>query len=574
MIKVIKPRKAVTEMLEYNPPTSNRENFMRLDFNENTMGCSPKVIKALGSIRQNDLAVYPEYNHLRKILAGYFKISADELAPTNGTDEAIKSVIETYIEKGKDEIIIPVPTYVMFKLYAQLNEAIIREVLYNNDLTFPAKKILDRINKRTKIIVLVNPNNPTGTSIKNTDIIKIIKKANRNGALVLLDEAYYQFYGRTSIPLIKKYDNLFVMQTFSKAFGLAGIRLGCIISNGENIKIMQKVLSPYRVNNLAAVCAQAALKDSDYVKKYAKEIKKSKYSLYRALDSFGIKYYKSDANFVLLKIGEKSEDFCKKLKDCGILVRDRGNDPLLKGCVRITLGTVKQTKELVKSLGKIIKDSNLLLIFDIDGVLADVSKSYRLAIKQTAEYFTGEKITLDEIQSYKNKGGYNNDWDLTEAIVRSRGKNTGRNKIVDKFQKYYSKLINNEKWLLNKKTLKQLSKRYNLAILTGRPKKEAEYVLRKNNAKQFFPVIVAMEDVSWQKPNTEGILKILKQFQNSDAYYFGDTVDDMKSAVAANVMPVGVLPPQNKSLELKNLLMKFGARCVLNNINEINEALK
>ena len=406
------------------------------------------------------------------------------------------------------------------------------------------------------------------------ELIKIVEKSRKNNTIVVIDEAYYQFTGKSSVPLIKKYDNLFIMQTFSKAFGLAGLRLGYIISNKNNIRNIQKVLSPYSVNNVAVLCAFAALKDLNYVKKYVAEVKKSKLLLCRNLNNFGIKYYKSDANFVLLNIGSKAAKFCEKLKEKRILVRDRSNDQFLDGCVRITLGTINQTKQLIKALRQVIKEINPLLIFDIDGVLVDVSTSYRIAIKLTAEYFTNVKITLEEIQSYKNKSRYNNDWDLTEAVIQSRGKNIEKQKIIEKFQENYNKLIINEKWLLNKRILNLLSKRYNLAILTGRPKKEATYILRKNRVKDYFSTIIAMEDVSKQKPNPDGILKILSTYSNSSAYYFGDSIDDMKAAFLANISPVGVLPPQDKSLILQNLLVKNGAKTVISNINQMMEVLR
>src|SRR3989338_295710 len=197
------PRKAVMDMNEYNPPTSGREGYLRLDFNENTIGCSPKVIEALKKIKPGNLSVYPEYSGIRKALASYCNVNVEEVIPTNANDEAIKTIIETYIEKNKGGIIIPTPTFAMFKFYAQLNEAVIREVLYNADLSFPIDRVLSAINKNTKIVVMVNPNSPTGTSINDNDIINVIEKAQRNDAIVMVDEAYSQFYGKTSIPLIK-----------------------------------------------------------------------------------------------------------------------------------------------------------------------------------------------------------------------------------------------------------------------------------------------------------------------------------------------------------------------------------
>ena len=573
------PRKAVMDMNEYNPPTSGREGYLRLDFNENTVGCSPKVIEALNKINQGNLSVYPEYSKLRKALASYCNVDVEEVIPTNATDEAIKTIIETYIEKNKGEIIIPMPTFAMFKFYAQLNEAVIREVLYNADLSFPIDRVLSAINKNTKIVVLVNPNSPTGTSINDNDIINVIEKAQRNDAIVMVDEAYSQFYGKTSIPLIKKYGNLIITQTFSKAFGLAGLRLGYIISNKNNIKNIQKALSPYSVNGVAVACAFAALKDQKYVKNYVKEVNESKKMLYKALDLLKMKYFKSDANFVLLSLGKNAGYFCKKLKEDGILVRDRSMDKLLNGCVRVTLGTREQTKKLIGAMNKIMKntitkETKPLLIFDIDGVLVDVSKSYRVAIKQTVECFTGKEITLGEIQALKNKGGYNNDWDAAEKFIVERGKNIDKQRIISKFQQYYKKLMDVEALLIDKNLLKNLSQKYVLAVFTGRSKKEADYVLRVNGIKKYFSKTIAMEDVSKRKPNPEGLLKIANGYKTKDAYYFGDMIDDMQAAKAAKIIPVGVLPPQDKSRNMKELLAKNGARSIIDNINKIDVVLE
>ena len=568
------PRKAVMAMDGYNPPTSDREGYLRLDFNENTIGCSPKVIETLKKIKQGNLSVYPEYNGLRKALASYCNVDFEEVIPTNATDESIKTIIETYIEKNKDEIIIPIPTFAMFKFYAQLNEAVIREVLYNADLSFPTDSVLSAINKNTKIVVLVNPNSPTGTSINDNDIIKIIEKARKNGAVVMIDEAYSQFYGKTSVPLIKKYDNLIVTQTFSKAFGLAGLRLGYMISNKNNIKNIQKALSPYSVNGVAVACAFAALKDQKYVKNYVDEVNESKKIFYKALDSLKIKYFRSDANFILLSLGKNAGYFCKKLKEERILVRDRSMDKLLDGCVRVTLGIKKQTAKLIYAINKVVKETQPLLIFDIDGVLVDVSKSYRVAIKQTVEHFTGKEITLEEIQALKNRGGYSNDWDASEELIKERGENIEKQKIISKFQQYYGKLMDNEPLLIDKNLLKNLSQKYVLAVFTGRNKKEADYVLRVNGIKKYFSKTIAMEDVSRRKPDPEGLLKIANGRKTKDMYYFGDMIDDIQAAKAADIIPIGVLPPQDKSKNMKELLARNGAQSIIDNINQIEEVLE
>ena len=164
---------------------------------------------------------------------------------------------------------------------------------------------------------------------------------------------------------------------------------------------------------------------------------------------------------------------------------------------------------------------------------------------------------------------------MTEAIIRERGFNASREKIIEKFQELYlGKLMKNEKWLLNKKILRELPKNYDLAILTGRPREEAIYVLKNNDVINYFSEIIAMEDVKKQKPNPEGLLKILKKFNANNAFYFGDTIEDMKAAVNADIIAVGVLPPSDKSEKLKNLLLENGAQSVIDNINRIGDVLK
>lgn len=567
----IKPRKAIEAMRKYDPPLEKREGKLRLDFNENTFGCSPKVIAALKEVKAEEIATYPEYGKFIKKLATYLNLNKEELLLTNGTDEAIRVVMETFLENKSDEIILPTPTFAMFKVSASLIEAKVILVLYNKDLSFPTKRILNRITDETKLIILVNPNNPTGTSIKEEDIIKIVEKA--KNSLVLIDEAYYQYYGQSAKGLIKDYDNIIVLQTFSKAFGLAGLRLGYAISNKEIITSLKKVISPYSVNVLALIAASAALEDLDFVDNYVKEIKESRIFLEKELKKLGIKTFPSEANFLLVNFGDSCNEVYQKLKEKGILVRDRSSYPLLKDCLRITLGTTEQTKKLVKEIKNILRKK--ILLFDLDGVLVDVSKSYRLAIKKTAEYFTKQKVGFDEIQELKEKCNYNNDWDLTEDIILRRKVKVSRDKIIQKFQKFYLENRNREKWLLNKKILQKLYRKYKLAIVTGRPKEEAFFTLRKNNVEDYFDVVITMDDVPQdrQKPDPYGIRLALDKLKGNNAIYFGDCVDDVKAAKSAKIEAIGVLSSV-PSKNLESSLKKEGAKLVIGDVNKILKVLE
>ncbi len=348
-LKMIRPRKAIEKMKPYNPPLEGRRGLIRLDFNENTVGCSPNVLEAMRKISADEIATYPEYSKFKRKLANYLGIKEDELMVNNATDESIMVIMQTYIEKG-DEVILPVPTFAMFRFYAQLMEAKLNEILYNKDLSFPTDKVLSSISKKTKLVILCNPNNPTGTPIKKEDVIKIIQKAEANSSLVLLDEAYVQYNKSTCIDLIDKYKNLVIIQTFSKAYGMAGLRLGYAIADKEIMKNLLKAASPYSVNTMATAAGSAAIDDQEFVKNYVKEVEKSKKIIYRELKKLGIKAYPTAANFLVAYFGKNAKRIADELKKNGVLVRDRSNYPLLKGCLRIGIGTMEQTNQLIKAL--------------------------------------------------------------------------------------------------------------------------------------------------------------------------------------------------------------------------------
>ena len=346
---IICPRTCIEELKEYDPPKENRIGKLRLDFNENTIGCSPKVIEAIRSLTVEDFAVYPEYDSFYENIAQYLGVNTSEVLLTNGTDEAIKLVMETYLEMGAS-IILPTPTFAMFEIYASILGLEITKVLYNSDLSFPMEGVIKSITNKTKLIVLVNPNNPTGTAILDKDILEIVQIAQNKGILVIIDEAYSQYYGKSSIKLIQEFSNVVVLQTFSKAFGLAGIRLGYIVSNSQNIRVLRKVLSPYSVNRIAIVAGNAALTDLTYVQGYSKEICQNRQEVADELTQLGIKVYPTEANFIIADFGEKCNFIFTQLKEGDILVRNRSQYRLLANCLRIGIGTKDQCTTLLREI--------------------------------------------------------------------------------------------------------------------------------------------------------------------------------------------------------------------------------
>ncbi len=346
------PRPAVRRMRPYAPPTAGRLGKLRLDFNENTVGTSARVLQRLRqALGQGRPAVYPEYGSLRQTLARHFKVAPASLLLTNGTDEAIQVFVNTYIDSGAQVVTLS-PSYAMYRFYAELAGASVREIPYRAPaLAFPLEELLEAITAATRGVLLANPNNPTGTAISRRGLEKILARA--SGAAVLVDEAYFDFCGVTALPLLETYPNLFVCRTFSKAYGLAALRAGCLFSRRENVEFLRKAQSPYSVNMLAATAAAAAVQDRSFLRRYVAESLAARQVLYRGLERLGVAYYPSQANFVLFQAGGRAAEICGKLRRRGILVRDRSYE--LPGCVRVTAGTRAQARRFLKELERIWK---------------------------------------------------------------------------------------------------------------------------------------------------------------------------------------------------------------------------
>ena len=341
------PRAAVLRMAAYHPPSSGRRNKLRLDFNENTVGAPPHVLDFLRRyLTAADLSIYPEYEHALQDLSLHFGVNEDQMTLTNGTDEAIQLVINTYVDDA-DQVLLLRPSYAMYRFYAQLAGAAVEELDYQaGSLAFPTEELLERITPQTRAVLISNPNNPTGTGTDVETLRRVIKKA--ADAAVLVDEAYYEFSGVTLLPLLEEYGNLFVSRTFSKVYGMAAMRCGVLFSSEANIKYVRKAQSPYSVNSLAAMTARIAVGETKFVEEYVLEVLAARELLYVGFERLRIPYIKSQANFVLFQAGERSLEIRDKLKTRNILVRDRGYE--LPGYVRVTVGTRDQVRRFLDEL--------------------------------------------------------------------------------------------------------------------------------------------------------------------------------------------------------------------------------
>ena len=348
--EAVKPREAVIRMAPYSPPTGERLGKLRMDFNENTVGCSPRIAQFLRDhISEALMSVYPDYSGVREALAPHFGVEPPQILLTNGTDEAIQVLINTYVDDG-DEVLLLRPSYAMYRFYADVAGARVREIDYQPpNFEFPVAQLMDAINPRTKAVLIANPNNPTGTGISLAAIERLIRRAPH--AVVLIDEAYYEFSGVTAIRNLAQSPNLFVSRTFSKVYGMAAMRMGCVFSQAPNIAYLRKAQSPYSVNSLAAMAAKEAVKDSAYVTNYVTEVLAARELLCYGLEKLGIPYTPSSANFVLGHFGARAIEIRDALRGRAILVRDRSYE--IPGGVRITVGTSEQTQRVLDELSLI-----------------------------------------------------------------------------------------------------------------------------------------------------------------------------------------------------------------------------
>jgi histidinol-phosphate aminotransferase len=348
-------RDAVRKLPAYHPPLAGRDG-LRFDFNENTIGCSPRVLERLRQMTAEDLARYPEREPVERIVASFLEVAPSEILLANGVDEAIHLLCQAYLQSG-DEALIVVPAYSMYRIYMMAAGAEMIAVPYKANFCFPMEDALNRITPRTRMIAIANPNNPTGTIVSQQDLFKIANAAPQ--AALLIDEAYFEFCGQTVLPRHREFPNLFIARTFSKVYGLAGLRIGALVGHEDQMCTLRRVASPYNVNAVALACLPEALADQKFIAAYVSDIRLQRARLERTLSANEIEFWPSHANFVLMRVGPSKADaamFVEHMRQRGILVRDRSADYGCEGCVRITLGPREHTDRLLAVMEEVFHE--------------------------------------------------------------------------------------------------------------------------------------------------------------------------------------------------------------------------
>ena len=591
-------RKDIAAMSAYIPVASlwdlskkfnqKPEEIIKLDANENQADYSPSVTEAL----QNELFNFypdPEYKDLRRALSTYTSVPMAKIMVGSGSDELLDLLFRLILDEG-DKVINCPPTFGMYAVAVELNKGRLVSVPRKSDFSLDLAGIKKAIDEKVKTIVVCAPNNPTGTVTSQSEIIELLE----TGKLVIVDEAYFEFSSLTVVPLLQKYPNLIILRTLSKWAGLAGLRLGYGLMDAFFVEQLFKIKPPYNVNLAASVAGIAALADKNWREKSLKLIIDERKRLFKELSILpNLIIYPSQTNSLFIKVERGFTELKNFLEQRKIVLRYYD----VYQAIRLSVGLPWQNDAVIKVLKDFTNSQWDAVIFDMDGVLVDVSKSYRQAIKLTTEYVLENKygsqifVTDRDIEVMKSIPGFNNDWDLSFALIEllSKGiscKDFEKNISVlsqeiktsvdylatkDIFQSYYlgtklfkklykrpapiasqTGLIENETLLLDLTILKKIAEKYKVGVATGRPKFEALFALRNLKISPKFIkeiYVVGEEDVKRGKPFPDSLLKAATLLDCKQSIYVGDSVNDILAAKAAK-MPC-IFVGQNKQADFE-----------------------
>jgi len=360
------PRQEVQDMRAYSAPLEGRRKFLRLDFNENTIGPSPLVIKALRNIPTNHFSIYPEYSGLREALIDNLAIKklSQSLKPSqigifNGVDSAINAIFHSYGQPG-DLLLSTTPTFGYYEPCAQMQGMEILPIPYEREsFDFPWQKINSiLLTGKPRILLICNPNNPTGTRLSPEKILTLAKASPTT--LIVIDELYEAFSGDSILPIVNFNitPNILVLRSLSKTAGLAGLRIGFAIGNSTIIEQVNRVTGPYDVNSFAVTAAFAALADQDYIDQYVSEVIAAKNWMNGQLQRTKLSFHIDGGNYFLIWPKRAILEMIKLIKSEGILVRSMHNKPLLNGALRVSIGTKEQMQKFWQAYSKHEKSFN------------------------------------------------------------------------------------------------------------------------------------------------------------------------------------------------------------------------
>ncbi len=539
---------------------------LKLDFNERSDRVNPLTEKfSYGET----LWQYPDREPLERLIAKQNQLLPTQVLCTNGGDEAIMILMRMI--KENYQMILPLPAFSQYTWGVKSWQQDALVVPPRENLAIDVEATIAQVKRaKNSVTIITRPNNPTGEAIANADLLAILQAAQTTNSWVFLDEAYIEFAEFDSVvaTLLPEYNNLVILRTFSKAYGLAGIRLGYILGSESLIEAFRVRCMPFNIATPSLQVAEQALLDDNQkeMRDYCDLIKKNRQVLSEWLIQNKVTVFPSQANFVLIKLPTKMASAVKAfMAKQGILIRTFSEKELVD-CIRISIPT--NLERLIKALQQCLAPE--LICFDMDGVLIDTSGSYDQTVLATVKALSGKNVSVDDIESLRRQGGFNNDWVLSRQLLLNLEVDVSLEKVTDVFQTIYlgennDGLVNNETPLINQSFVSKINQsNKNFTIVTGRPKKEALAGQAFVNLSSL--ELISLDDVQQGKPSPEGIQKLQQKYSKL-SWMCGDNPDDMQAAVASGSFAIGI--GSNKV----EALYQAGADIVLDSINELEKWL-
>jgi histidinol-phosphate aminotransferase len=511
----------------YSVPRSSASLDLYLDSNEGPRP-EPHLLDGIDPVET--LRRYPNARPLEVALAARLGLASDRVLVTAGGDDAIDRLCRVWLGPGK-RLVLPSPGFEMVARYALATGATVIRVPWGRS-AFPVDAVLGIT--APDVIVVTSPNNPTGSVVSAGDLRRLSEGAPH--ALLLVDLAYAEFAEVDLTDTAASLPNAIVIRTLSKAWGLAGLRVGYAIGAPGQLEQMRAVGPPYAVSGLSLSLARAALERDTSMRAYVEGVREERVALFGILEALGARPLSSEANFIFAEV-EDPLWVRDAVASLGIAIRAFPDRPGLEQAIRVSCpGNRTDLARVASALRCALAPEALL--FDMDGVLVDVSRSYRVAIRQTAAAF-GVRVTDDDVTREKQKGHANNDWVLTRRLLASAGVEVPQLQVTRAFEEVYQGgLWTREVPLVDRDTLAELAARLPLAVVTGRPRRDAERFLGMAGFSEVFEEVVTLEDAPG-KPNPAPIRLAMEQLNVERAWMVGDTVDDLNAARAAGIVSLG-----------------------------------
>jgi len=511
---------------------------------------------------------YPDTSPLRARLAALHGVSEERVLVTAGGDDALSRCFLARVTEG-GQVVSTYPTFEMISRYAEQRGARLFDVPWWTG-PFPVDEVLGAITGDTDAVFIVSPNNPTGGVASEIDLLKVAGET----PLLVVDAAYVEFADSDPTPGLLELGNVVVTRTLSKAYGLAGLRVGYLLGSQELVAAIGAYGNPYPVSALSAALAETRLdRPVDELSTFVDEVKRERVVLTGALTGLGARPLPSQGNFVLAECDDAAW-VISAAASLGIGLRRFPTRLGLESAVRITVpGDTEDFDRLVTTLGTVLDPQ--AIIFDLDGVIADVSGSQVLAVIEAARSF-GVEIEPSDIEEAKANGNSNDDWELTRRLCLERGVDAPIEAVTERFESLYQGTASSpglkmaETPLVDEATWERWGSLLPLAVVTGRPRPDAVEFLDRFGLIDGLTALVTREDAPL-KPDPAPVLTALEIMGVSRAWMLGDTPDDLAAARGAGVVPIGVIAPGDDPARARERLRP--AALILDKTTDLEEML-